>query len=281
MIDIRQLRCRHRAKALAGPAFIAAALAALFTLNAQAVTVSFQDGVNGYDGTQDTMVVSGGADNFNYGAAEFFDINRQSSTRRSLLKFDLSSLAGQFSSIDSVSLQLTPAGSAITGDFSIYAVSDANAGWIQGNKTGALATTGEPAWNFIAGGPTPGDPLTGSTPWAGSIGLGTAGTDYDTPALFTGTYTSGSTTPITVTLPTSLIADWINNPSTNGGLFLRFDTEVNTVVARFRSSEFTTIADRPMLTVDYTAIPEPSAFVLSGLGMVVLIGRSRARARLM
>ncbi|MGB0993136.1 MAG: DNRLRE domain-containing protein [Akkermansiaceae bacterium] len=44
---------------------------------------------------------------------------------------------------------------------------------------------------------------------------------------------------------------------------------------RFASSEFSNTAFRPSLTIDYTAVPEPSSAMLGGLGLLALVTRRK------
>lgn len=239
---------------------------------AAAETVVFQDGtsnalVAGYTGTEDTTLLDGSSTNrnANFGGFNALFIGNQ---RRALLRFDLSSMAGEFESINSATLTLT-ASAALTGGastYSLYSIVDANAGWQEGDGAStAAADAGESTWN---------NRNAPATAWAGGIGLDPV-TDYDAVAVATitpGTVAAGDT--FDITLPTSLIAQWIDG--TNAGLFLRADVESSgTPLLQIRSAEGSTVGERPELTLEYT-VPEPGSMGLLGVaGAAVMLRRRR------
>ena len=169
--------------------------------------------------------------------------------RRSLIRFDLSSLTGQ--TISSASLALTRDGGFGTWSnqtVSLFAVSTANAGWTEGAVAWAWA-------NYPA------------THWAGSNGLGTAGTDYTNTVLGTATVNSTDAFGTVVTFdftPAGVAAlqSWVDTPASNAGLFLRASgleaASLGNVQFRSRESFGTTVD--PALTV--TTVPEPTAINL-------------------
>lgn len=255
-----------------------------------AQTAIFQNGATApfgggtYTGVQDTMVLtnSGGQTDDNFGGRTDLDVgafNGSGTVRHTLIRFDLTSMAGQFNSITGVTLRLTFSDTLVSFNVTtsntveVHQISAANTGWVEGNGGFAGATVG-------TGGQSTFDfrNQTGSgsgTAWAGSAGASTSGTDY-LAATIASTGWSGAPTVGTsfnlVFTDISFLNDWIGG--INSGLFLKDTTENISGENRinFYSSEFGTVAFRPELIVTYTAIPEPSSLaLLAGFG--VLSGR--------
>lgn len=241
--------------------------------HASAETVVYQDGtsnalVAGYTGTQDNTLLSGSntARNSNFGGFNTLFIG---ANRRVLLRFDLSSLSGEFDSIDSATLTLTAASAITGGNFSLYAVDEDNVGWVEGTSGsgGALGevNAGESTWNHRN---------SPATDWAGGAGL-VSGSDYDgTPVVSfaTGTLSAGDT--FDIILPNALVAEWADG--TNTGLFITADVESTSPLLQVRSAENSTVGDRPELTIEYT-VPEPGSMGLLGVaGAAVMLRRRRS-----
>ncbi|WP_269524551.1 DNRLRE domain-containing protein [Coraliomargarita parva] len=261
-----------------------------FAESAHADTVVFQDGtdnafVTNYSGTEDTMLASNTWE-ASYGSRQNIQVGASlSPVDHGLLRFDLSSLQGVYSSIDSVTLRLYLNGStgvgatAYTETLQVYSVSSANSGWIEGvNET--IATNGQSTWHYLS--------QTGSgtgTTWAGSQGASTTGTDYDSTLLASYNYdNTGRESYIDLTISGAVIESWITGE--NAGLLFKTTTEAATgdldKRIEFYSSEVTTESLRPSLIINFTAIPEPSsAALVSGLlvvGGAILIRKRRVRA---
>jgi hypothetical protein len=184
------------------------------------------------------------------------------------MRFDVSSLAGEFAQIDAVTLRLTLKSvdtAAGNESLQLFRLADANAGWIEGTGTGAPPgappDNGESTWL---------QRVQGSTDWAGSVGASTAGTDYTT-LLATAAFDSSSTGTLDLVFDTlevnGLINDWVTG--TNAGVFLRTADQLNDLIT-FHSSEAASVSDRPQLIIDYTVIPEPGTAGLLGLGGLLL-----------
>ena len=94
----------------------------------QGVTNAF---VTGYTGTSDTHLDPDEPD-FNFGAAA--STSYRDDARVGLLRFDLSSFAGNYARITSISLGLHISSTVLdtVGDLSAYAVAAANVGWVAG-----------------------------------------------------------------------------------------------------------------------------------------------------
>ena len=243
-----------------------AALSQLALATTWSAVVTYQEGgsnsfTTNFTGTSDTILASN-VSSGNYGADPILIVGRNEQ-RFSIIRFDLSSMAGSYDSITSVSLTLTRTAAATALDFNIniYSIVSANGGWDEMEAT----------WiNRVK---------SSSTPWqnASSVNqtnfLGATGD-----LLQTISYTT-STTAITINVPIAMALEWINNPNGSGGLALMplGSSGSTNNIATFGSSEFETVSSRPLLTVNYTPIPEPSALLLSlgGLGMVVIACRKR------
>lgn len=211
-----------------------------------------------YEGVEDTMIVqnndAAGQRDQNFGARNSFFVGEAAAAsgvwpRRSLIRYDLSSLAGEYEKICRVTLRLKV--SDVTGDkdgiLRVHRLTDANAGWVEGTDSGAgigdPPDDGETTFNYL---------IQDSQEWAGSPGAGTPGVDYiETPlaSLAIGSTTSGyldlDLDPSVVGM---LIDDWTTN--TNAGLFLITAAEDRDEI-RFHSSQAAVLEDRPELIIEF------------------------------
>ena len=229
-----------------------------------------------------TIIQDAGALDNNFGGRNeiITSQNTSGTTRRlGLLRFDVSSLAGQFASIESVTLQLrlnTGRTVPTTGQIlDIFRIAEANAGWVEG--TGSATPTPDPGvtvpdsvtWRALSDN----DNVALRTNWAGSAGLGTAGTDYFTGAMgstaaFTaGAYAAGDVINLTLTASGFTLADMVNDWAADGaasaGLLIRGRSTTANGQIFFDSNETALAGAQPArLTINYTPVPEPSAGVL-------------------
>lgn len=246
---------------------------------ASAEVISFRNGANNalvtnYGGTEDTLLNSNaGFEHNGYGALTASLTGRETiaatglvTYRTALVRFDLSALQGQYSSINSATLTLYQAETGVQFpdfEFGVHEVSAANSAWVEG--TTAAGVAGNPDWEHLSH-----DAQT----WAGSAGLQTPGVDYVTPALATGTYQAGGAgsdrngTPYDFALPGALVAKWIEGD--NPGVVLQKSDLSTDGLFQFRTSEFATVSLRPVLTIDYTPIPEPAGLAVLGLAGLAL-----------
>jgi RHS repeat-associated protein len=148
---------------------------------------------------------------------------------RSLLKFDLSSIPGGTTILSSsVNLWLSSASSDTPINISLYKVTK---DWIENQAS----------WNYAKTSP--------STAWTNKGG------DFQSTRLAT---LSDVTEPVDLSfnmkwdIPTSVITDWKNNPSTNYGFLIKSDSEGTNTYKKFFSSE-NTIDEKyhPLLVVTY------------------------------
>lgn len=198
---------------------------------------------------------------------------------RSLVGFDLTPLVGQYGQIYSVTLRLTVQSMAHDGTSTltteVHAISAANADWVEG--VGGINIGGVPGdstWVERHRGTTPG---VNGTPWAGSSGLNTPGTDYDTFVLASQSFTTAPASGTQVDFVfagsdaelTALIDAW---SVSNAGLLL-FDPVNHSGTNRmiWYSRQATDSSLRPQLIVEYgdvAAVPEPGSATLALLSLL-------------
>ena len=167
-------------------------------------------------------------------------------TYRGLLKYDLSSIPATAKCISAtLSLYQMATGAAQAFTITVSSIASGNAAWIEGTRNGTQALAGQPCWDALAadgaGGVT--------TAWAGSAGLSTAGTDYETPALgtFNGNRSDPDGTEYSVALPTDRVRGWFGATNTNYGLLIT----TNVAPGGLGSSDHATAGYRPKLVIVY------------------------------
>ena len=268
-----------------------AALASLalmgFSALANADTVIYQDGtdnalVSNYSGTEDTMLASLAWER-SYGSRQNVQVGASANlVDHGLLRFDLSSLSGEYSSIESATLRIYLNSSLGVGEtaysetLQVYSVSSANSGWVEGSSE-TVASNGQSTWHYLNQ-----DGSGTGTSWAGSLGASTAGTDYDSTLVASYNYdNTGRAEYIDLSISASLIESWIAGENT--GLLFKTITESATgdVDKRieFYSSDATGVSFRPSLIIDYAAIPEASSTALMTgiliLGMACIVRKRK------
>jgi hypothetical protein len=190
----------------------------------------------------DTSIVQdGGANDNNFGGRnELLTSNNNGSRRFGLLRFDASGLAGQFSSIDSMTLKLrlrNGGGRAVptTGQtLDIFRIADANSGWVEGTGMSSAANDGVTAVDCVSyRAKKDNAEVAQQVQWAGSAGLNTTDTDYfAAPLGTTATFnaTSGYAPGTVIEIPliasgftlTEMMNAWITQGApTNAGLLIR------------------------------------------------------------
>jgi hypothetical protein len=209
----------------------------------------------------DFYINSGGAPHYNsqrnYGASvSCYPYENQAAP---IMSFDLTSINGG-SICTAVVLKMTRLNTNVNSRlFIIYSIASGNSGWIEGTKAGQTAGSGEPCWNAKeadgSGGVT--------TAWAGSAGMSTAGTDYETTVLMKRYITSEDKQYGQISFEfnaagVARIEDWFGSPNTNYGFILRPITYGDTILAL---SEHTTASYRPVLSVTYSAGGIPKHFL--------------------
>lgn len=181
---------------------------------------------------------------------------------RSLLQFDVSSLAGSYSSIDAITLRLT---TSYNAGPTVIDIHEAVNSWLETEVT----------WNSR---------FTG-TSWA------TPGGDFapavlasiDTSTLQMSASFDGVDEQVTVSLlpgaanaaaRQALIDSWTGG--SNEGLLLKESVEPGPFVG-FKDRSRADAGDRPLLTVDFTPIPEPTGMALVACGAGLVLARRRSR----
>lgn len=231
------------------------ALAPLLSIPTAAETMIFQ-------ADRDNTMVGGGNANNNFGTAENLSAGTIGSADQvTTISFDVSGLKGRYTSITSMTLRFRqrPVGgndfdSTVDVTNELHAISAVNRDWSEMTST----------WNARKTG----------TAWAGSAGLGTAGTDYDSTLLASRTFTisnppvAGEVIDFTFTGSdaelTALIDAWLvdnaDNSRTNPGLLLR-DPSPTYTASRNRSSFYSRDAVdpalHPRLIVEYVSDGPP------------------------
>jgi hypothetical protein len=194
-------------------------------------------------------------------------VNDGFKNRRALLAFDLSSIPAG-STINSVTLTLFLAQASALSLNTTVSVHPVMANWGEGTSLGNL---GNPAPS------TPGDATWihrsfNTQLWA------TPGGDFD-PQVSASTIMSsaGQTYSWTGAGLAEDVQAWITTPATNFGWLLRGNEAVDQSAVRFNSKEVANPAHRPQLTVNYTALPEPSGTALILGGLLTFLARKRTR----
>ncbi len=199
---------------------------------------TFQDGVGGYSGTQDTFVHGAMPDN-NYGTEMNIGVyERETATTnyaRGLIRFDLSSVApGTLVAGATLTLCQRAAVGAAGVSNSLHVIAAPDKDW---TETGAT-------WNSSHGG----------TAWTGGPGL-VAGDDYDPISVATAETPIAAGAPMTFALSAAGVAaiqHWVNHPADNSGFLLRQPDSSNSIDL-FWSREATEVSLRPALTLTLIA----------------------------
>jgi hypothetical protein len=221
--------------------------------------------------TQDATLYEDSTGSVANGAGEYLLIGRtnqaSNSRRRGLLQFDITSLpAGALVTSATLQMHLELVNTANV-NVSLYPATTA---WTSGpadplgnESTGVAAVLGDTTW------------LHASMPsvWA------TPGGDFRN--------TPSATMLVTTTVGyfqwtgSGLVADvlqWQANPAANFGWLLAADETTGQTAKRFESANSSTVAFRPMLTLEYTAVPEPGSNLLVLMVIIAVAGRkSRCR----
>jgi hypothetical protein len=136
-----------------------------------------------------------------------------------------------------------------TKTVTIYSVASGNNDWIEGASNGAI-NAGEPCWSWKG---------YNTVAWAGSAGMSTADTDYESASLGSFVHTNGdaANTAYTAALATDRIAQWFGSDALNYGLMLKSSGDF----AHIWSSDHTTPAYRPKISIDYTLCYQKSYII--------------------
>lgn len=209
----------------------------------------FQEGVSSYSGCQDTFLdgFSGEMDWNNGGQLFGYAGNLSGSFIRHLFRWDLSSIPKTMGCVSAaLSVRDTNFASRTANNtVNIYKVADANGTWVEGTASDATEV-GSCCWN---------KKVYNTTNWAGSVGMGTAGTDYVNTVLATASFTDGSSGFKTFNFNANgllVLQSWFGTTGGNG-LFLIGDEATSGSITQWDSSETATSANRPILEI-YTSV---------------------------
>ncbi len=190
-----------------------------FATNFSSVVRTFQEGVSGYTGTEDTHVAND-ATTTNFGAATILDIDNESPVAHGIIRFN--------NIVGSGGTQI-PAGSTVTAATLRFNVENSGTTLNVHRMLGAW-TEGGSTWNSLISG------IQANNTEAATTVLGT----FSNPS-------SGSTSTASGLLQSAVQA-WVNGETNNG--FAILPTGTNGV--GLYSSEFGTSDSRPLLSVTYT-----------------------------
>jgi len=189
------------------------------------VTVSFQDGVNGYTGARDTYISEGNPTS-NFGASPTLRVDGDEvsgSDLAALLKWNLPSL---------------PAGSVIQSATITLNVTNPSAEVYEVYEVKRDFSSSQATWNQYAAG--------GAWLIAGAQG------SLDRGATVLGTLAPAAAGSYALTLNSSGVAvvqSWVDSPGTNFGIIIANGSNADGV--EFASREAANVADRPALTMTY------------------------------
>ncbi len=258
-------------------AFLGLIASASLATSTQAATLTLNP-------TADTYLRGGSSDQSWGGATELLISNHATvGPFTGLFRFDLSSLPTSGISIDSVTLTLksNANGSGTSVTMNVYQLASANADWIEGALNGVNSgTEGSAAWNNKANF-TSGPNAALDTPWAGSVGARTAGTDYTNTLLasYTGDASTAGTSNLVFTSQASISSTVLSSAGGNLNLWIGQPTVV-AISEFFRITSKEGNATATSLVINYSAIPEPSTYAaLAGLGVLGLAATRRRSRR--
>ena len=190
------------------------------------------------------------------------------SLRRAVLAFDVAGNVPAGSTIDAARLTLYMS-RTISGAKTV-SLHKLTSDWGEGASdaagqegAGGTALTGDATWIHT---------FYSASTWTA------AGGDYNAAA--TASLTVTNVAPYTWVSSSSMVADvqgWLDSAASNYGWIVIGDEATAGSAKRFDSRENPTAANQPVLTIDYTPIPEPATIglLLTGLGGVLIARRRR------
>jgi hypothetical protein len=243
-------------------------------------TITFRNGVNGYAGTADTSLygyVGGGSANRNFGGDLYVSVAGQpwypttTAAYSGLLAFRdlIGSGANQVPAgarINSVTMTLNGGGSTAMLFLPM------NTAWVEGNSVD-VPEDGASCFAYRRY-QSSGEYVSGVDTWGiepGASAVGPCGGDYTGSILWSwnpATYWSEETFDLT-----SYVDGDLSKLAT--GFYLAAEGAWKYSV--FKSSEYEDISNRPLLTVDYTVVPEPISLILFGAAGAIGLCRRRRK----
>jgi hypothetical protein len=245
-----------------------------------ATVYTFRQGVNGYTGASSTFTEyqPAEAQSYNYGSRTVMLVYTPAVAdppqKVAFMRFDLSSISSPVS-VASASMTIGVAGDPIRQPgysltYNIYPILRPDLNF--GSSNGA-AENGALSFNAASYDPT--SPIGWGSLNTGNYGP-VAGQDYSMTSIGSFTLTDANVNEsfVTFSLSSSAVASWINNPSTNYGFVIVADAggDQAIIYTGYESEVY-----RPVISIDATAIPEPTIAGLLGLGMVAFTFIKRSR----
>ena len=205
------------------------------------------------------------------GAGDFFFAGRtlqsSNSLRRGLIEFDIASFLPAGAIINSATLtlhaSLTRAASAV---ISLHRLTRE---WNEGT-TNAAANEGAGASPVLGNDATWLHAVSALLSWTGP---GAAG-DFN-PAASSSATILGSGAFYSWTGLQSDVQSWLANSSDNHGWLLLGDESTSATAVQFDSRTHPNSDNHPILTIDFTPVPEPSTAGIAGLVAIAALGRRR------
>jgi hypothetical protein len=225
----------------------------------------------------DTTLLEVAPDN-NLGGADFLNAGTSGngSRNRALMRFDLSSIpAGSLITSATLSMDVVhqPSTGMAVSFFDLHRVLQP---WGEGVQVpadpnspglGSPAAPGEATWNSR---------FAGSATW--TVPGGQEGVDFSATASGTA-FVQGLGDPVAFESTSELIADiraWMDQPSQNFGWMLMTESENIQKTARGFASRESGFG--PTLLIEFAPVPEPSAFALVGISLLLFAGFLRRSA---
>ena len=242
--------------------------------DAEATVVTFQEGAAGYAGTEDTTLIQDNAAK-NYGGRNEILLGPVGNGRQraGVIRFDVTSLAGQYETIDSMKLRFWVFRTAANSNYNLNLLREGNANWVEGTTNGAVQT-GTATWNHRQ---------EATVAWLGGQSGARLGTDVYGAM---GTMSLSGATPVgtmvEVNLDPSALASNVDTLTEVVDLWTQNSGADNAGIQIYGgsgqwgvdSSESTTASARPELVVEYT-IPEPATLALAAVGLLAWRRRRR------
>jgi len=204
------------------------------------------------------------------GPAFFAGVSGQGRIQRGLLQFDVAGDIPSGATVTSATLTLymsRESNSSISENIQLHRV---QAEWGEGSSVapdggggGGPATPGDATWTHR---------IHPNDAWI-SVGGDFSGTvSASQSVLGIGFHSWGSTQLI------SDVQDWLDDPNTNFGWLLQGNEAFSQTSKRFDSRENLDLSHRPVLTIEYEAVPEPACAALLFLGAVLALGTRYRRS---
>lgn len=199
-----------------------------------------------------------------YGSAPELYMLEGSYSRYGFLRFDCADIDSGSTCL-SATLELTVGLQDAASTLNVHSMSSATGDWSEADLN----------WNVYKSG----------TPWPGSPGGSTAGTDYESGTIGSASVgTTGST--LSISLDTDRIAGWFGPNNTNYGLRI----SVPSAYMSWYASEDSTLSNRPKLTIEYEyPVTDPATaeagtanpgVILGSLTLTPTAANARAAAQL-